>query len=97
VNVRMATASISAPDLPSGSRWKTEGYGVTPGEPKQANGADEKEETKFVYRGHTDDRPLIWRQPLNDLVSTINEVGCDEFSLLDPSFALAELGTQLFS
>ena len=30
--------------------------------------------TLFVYRGHEDDRPLLWRQPLNELVGALNDV-----------------------
>jgi hypothetical protein len=30
--------------------------------------------TLFLYRGHEDDRPLLWRQPLNELVGALNDV-----------------------
>eukprot|EP00960_Hanusia_phi_P029643 748079-Hanusia_phi.AAC.1 len=29
----------------------------------------------FRYEGHEDDQPLLWRDPLNDLVGALNEVG----------------------
>lgn len=72
----MADTDLSAPVLPAGSQWKTGGYNVKPGENGMQDGDEVEEERMFVYKGHTDDRPLIWRQPLNDLVSTINEVCC---------------------
>ena len=28
----------------------------------------------FRYEGHEDDQPLLWRDPLNDLVGALNEV-----------------------
>eukprot|EP00961_Rhodomonas_salina_P229669 3103928-Rhodomonas_salina.4 len=70
----MADTDLSAPVLPAGSQWKTGGYNVKPGENGMQDGDEVEEERMFVYKGHTDDRPLIWRQPLNDLVSTINEL-----------------------
>jgi hypothetical protein len=39
------------------------------------NAADEPDvNTMFVYRGHEDDRPLLWRHPLNELVGALNDV-----------------------
>ncbi len=43
--------------------------------PAPENAADEADvNTMFVYRGHEDDRPLLWRHPLNELVGALNDV-----------------------
>ena len=44
--------------------------GATPSDPTDEPDAN----TLFVYRGHEDDRPLLWRQPLNELVGALNDV-----------------------
>ncbi len=46
-----------------------------PAAPAPENNADEADATTmFVYRGHEDDRPLLWRHPLNELVGALNDV-----------------------
>ncbi len=46
-----------------------------PAAPAAENAAEEADvNTMFVYRGHEDDRPLLWRHPLNELVGALNDV-----------------------
>lgn len=34
----------------------------------------EAEERMYVYRGHDDDRPLLWKPHLNELIGVLGEV-----------------------
>ena len=37
-------------------------------------------EQQYVYRGHEDDRPLLWRPHLNELVGVLGEVSVYHFT-----------------
>ncbi len=45
-------------------------------------GREPDNNTTFLYRGLEDDRPLLWRHPLNELVGALNDVN-ETFSYCD--------------